>query len=313
MPDEVPKDIEIQGHSEPNPIDVEVAALADRQHGVVARRQLLAMGLGAGAIEHRLRTGRLFLLHKGVYVVGRQSLTPRGYWMAAVLAAGPGALLSHRSAAALHGIRQSNQVKIDVTVPKGHRGDRPTIHIHSSTLDAEDIATVDGIPVTSVARTILDLASVLDKDPLLRVVEEADRREKFDLRAMERVMARRPRARGRVKLGEILADYRDAPDTRSKLERDFFALVKRAKLPPPQLNTMVAGFLVDVCWPQWRLVVELDGRDFHARRRAFETDRIRDAALQRHGFRILRITYKRLREQPAAVIADILALARLAA
>jgi very-short-patch-repair endonuclease len=311
--DELPKDIEIQGLSEPNPIDRAIAALADRQHGVVARWQLLAMGLGAGAIEHRLRTGRLFMLHKGVYVVGRQSLTPRGYWMGAVLAAGPGAVLSHRSAAALHGIRQSNQVKIDVTIPKGHRSDRPTIRIHSSTFDPEDIATVDGIPVTSVARTILDLAGVLDTDPLLRVVEEADRREKFDLRAMERVMARRPRARGRVKLREILADYRDAPDTRSKLERDFWALIKTAGLPPPQLNTMVAGFLVDVCWPEWCLVVELDGRHFHARRRAFETDRIRDATLQRHGFRILRITYKRLQEQPDAVLADILALARLAA
>jgi len=260
-----------------------------------------------------MHTGRLFLMHKGVYVVGRQSLTPRGYWMGAVLAVGPGAVLSHHGAAALHGIRQSNQVKIDVTIPKGHRSDRPTIRIHSGTLDPEDIAIVDNIPVTAVARTILDLAGILQKDPLLRVVEEAERREKFDLRAMESTMARRSKAKGRVKLREILADYRDTPDTRSKLERDFFALVKRAKLPPPQLNTMVAGFLVDVCWPQWRLVVELDGRGFHARRRAFETDRIRDATLQRHGYRVLRITYKRLHEQPAAVLADILALARLAA
>ena len=224
-----------------------------------------------------------------------------------------GAVLSHRSAAALHELRDTNQRKTDVTVPGDWRADRPTIRIHSSTLDSEDVAIVDGIPVTSVARTILDLAGDLQNDPLLRVVEEADRRETFDLRAMERVMARRPTAKGIAELRHILADYRDAPDTRSKLERDFWALIKTAKLPPPQLNTMVAGFLVDVCWPEWRLVVELDSRGFHARRRAFETDRIRDATLQRHGFRILRITYKRVQEDPDAVLADILALARLAA
>lgn len=269
--------------------------------------------LGRGALTHRLQTGYLFQIHQGVYAVGRQSLTPRGYWMAAVLAAGPDAVLSYHRAAELHGIRQSNQVKVDVTIPKGHRSDRPTIRIHSGTLDPEDIATVDGIPVTSVARTILDLAGVLDEDQLLRVIEEGDRLGTFDLRAMERAMARRPKSRGIPKVRHILADYRDAPDTRSKLERDFWALIKTAGLPPPQLNTMVAGFLVDVCWPEWRLVVELDGRNFHARRRAFETDRIRDATLQRHGFRILRITYKRVQEQPDAVLADILALARLAA
>jgi very-short-patch-repair endonuclease len=311
--EELPKDIEMQGLSEPNPTDRAIAELADRQHGVVARWQLLAMGLGAGAIEHRLRAGRLFLMHKGVYVVGRQSLTPRGYWMAAVLAAGPGAVLSYNRAAELHGIRQSHQVKVDVTIPKGHRSDRPTIRIHSSTLDPEDIATVDGIPVTSVARTILDLAGVLDEDQLLQVIEEGDRLGTFDLRAIERAMARRPKSGGVAKLRHILADYRDAPDLRSKLERDFYALIKTAGLPPPQLNTMVAGFLVDVCWPQWRLVVELDGRGFHDRRRAFETDRIKDAKFQRHGYRILRITYKRVHEQPDAVLADILALARLAA
>ncbi len=291
----------------------EVVALADRQQGVVGTWQLRAMGFSKRWIERKVAAGLLVRIHRGVYAVGRRLLTRRGHWMAAVLACGPGAVLSHRSAAALHELRDTNQRKIDVTVPGDWRADRPTIRIHSSTVDSEDVATVDGIPVASVARTILDLAGVLDEDQLLRVIEQADRLETFDLRALERVMARRPKTRGIAQLRHILADYRDAPDIRSKLERDFFALVKRAKLPPPQLNTMVAGFLVDVCWPEWRLVVELDSRDFHARRRAFETDRIRDATLQRHGYRILRITYKRLQEQPDAVLADILALARLAA
>ena len=290
-----------------------VVALADRQHGVVGAWQLLAMGVSRPRIKYRVATGLLFRLHRGVYAVGRRTLTRRGHWMAAVLACGAGAVLSHRSAAALHELRDTNQRKTDVTVPGDWRADRPTIRIHSSTLDSEDVAIVDGIPVTSVARTILDLAGDLQDDSLLRVVEEADRRETFDLRAMERVMARRPTAKGIAELRHILADYRDTPDTRSKLERDFWALIKTAGLPPPQLNTMVAGFLVDVCWPEWRLVVELDSRGFHARRRAFETDRIRDATLQRHGFRILRITYKRVQEDPDAVLADILALARLAA
>jgi very-short-patch-repair endonuclease len=310
--DEPAETPDIPGKKRIHRVEAEIAALADRQHIVFARWQLVDLGLSRGAIEHRMPSGRLFQIHRGVYSLTR-TLTRRGHWMAAVLACGPDALLSHRSAAALHELRPTSQRKIDVTVPGPHRRDRDKIRIHSSTFDTEDIATVDGIPVTSVARTILDLAGVLQKDPLLHAIEEADRRETFDLGAMERVLARRPRAKGRVKLLEILADYRDAPDLRSKLERDFHALVKRAKLPPPQLNTMVAGFLVDVCWPQWRLVAELDGRNFHARRRAFETDRIKDATFQRHGYRILRITYKRVHEQPDAVLSDILALARLAA
>ncbi len=290
-----------------------VVALADRQHGVVGVWQLLAMGVSRHWVKYRVAAGLLFRIHHGVYAVGRRTLTRQGHWMAAVLSCGSDTVLSHRTAAALHGLRDTNQRKVDVTVPGDWRADRATIRIHSSTLDPDDIATVDGIPVTSVARTILDLAGVLDEDQLLQVIEEGDRLGTFDLRAMERAMARRPKSRGIAQLRHILADYRDAPDLRSKLERDFFALIKRAQLPPPQLNTMVAGFLVDVCWPQWRLVVELDGRGFHARRRAFETDRIKDARFQRHRYRILRITYKRVHEQPDAVLADILALARLAA
>jgi very-short-patch-repair endonuclease len=300
------------GEKRTRPTEAEIVALADRQHVVFAYWQLVDLGLTRGAIEHRLAAGRLYRVHHGVYSL-TPSLTPRGHVMAAVLACGPDALLSHRSAADLHGLRQTNQRKTDVTVPRKSRHGRPTIRIHSSTFDPEDVATVDNIPVTSVARTILDLAGVLDEHQLLRAIENAERLQKFDLRALHRAMARRPRARGIAKLRRVLATYREPPDTRSELERTFLELIRSSPLPDPLVNTIVAGLEVDFCWPRFKLVVELDGRAYHSSRRAFETDRIRDATLQRHGYRVLRITYRRLKEEPEAVLADILALARLAA
>ena len=290
-------------------IDRLIAALADRQHGVVAVWQLVALGLGYEAIRHRANVGRLHRVHPGVYAVGHRKLTRHGHWMAAVLAYGPDAVLSHRSAAALWGIG-SGSYKIDVTTPQAKRS-RATIRAHTAKLHPEDDrATRDGIPVTSVARTILDLAAQLAPDPLTRLIEESDRRQLFDLRAVDRAAKRRPRAAGMVRLDAVLATYRGAPDLRSKLERDFRALIAAAGLPEPQFNVLVQGLTVDVYWPQWKLVVELDGKPYHTDPSAFETDRIRDATLQKVDIRVLRVTGNRLDNAPAAVIADILALRR---
>ena len=132
----------------------------------------------------------------------------------------------------------------------------------------------------------------------------------LDFQALERAIARRPRAAGVVRIKAVLADYRGPADTRSTLERDFRTLIARAGLPEPQYNAVVAGLVVDVFWPQWRLVVELDGRDYHTRNRAFERDRVRDATLQKVDIRVLRVTGKRLDNEPTAVLADVLALRR---
>jgi very-short-patch-repair endonuclease len=301
-PDRGVKTRDIGGFPHP---EREIAVLAAAQHGVVAMRQLRDLGLGSDAVEYRVKSGRLHRVHHGVYAVGHRKLTREGHWMAAVLAYGPDALLSHRSAAALWGIWQSTS-KIHITVPSTRRH-RHGVRAHRADLRPEDRATRDGIPVTSLARTILDLAAELSQDHMTRVIENADRAQLLDLRAVERGMAAAKRP-GRKALRAVLADYRGAQDTRSDLERDFLSLVKRARLPAPSVNSLVADVLVDACWPGWKLVVELDSRGFHTSPRAFERDRVRDATLQRAGFRVLRVTRKRLDREPQAVLEDVLAL-----
>ncbi len=293
----------------PDPvIDRLIAGLAERQHGVVATWQLIALGLTHDDIGYRAQTGRLHRIHHGVYAVGHPKLTRQGHWMAAVLAYGPDAVLSHKTAAALWGIGQSSW-KIDVTTPRCRRS-RGAIRAHRTKLHPEDRTIHDGMPVTSVARTILDLAAQLALDPLTRLIEESDRRQLFDLRALDRAVERRPRAAGVVRLKAVLATYRGTPDMRSKLERDFRKLIAEAGLPEPQFNVLVCGLTVDVWWPQWKLVVELDGEPYHTRPRAFETDRIRDATLQKQDIRVLRVTGDRMDNEPADVLADVLALRR---
>jgi very-short-patch-repair endonuclease len=290
-------------------IDRLIAALAERQHGVVAVWQLIELGLSHDDIGYRAQTGRLHRIHRGVYAVGHRKLTRQGHRMAAVLAYGPDAVLSHRSAAAHWGFGSAAS-KFDVTTPHSKRS-RKTIRAHTARLHPEDRTTHDGIPITSVERTILDLAAQLNQTALAHLIEEAERKERFDLRALDRAIARRPRAPGVARLRAVLTAYRGPADTRSKLERNFQALIAKAGLPEPQFNVVVAGLTVDVYWPQWKLVVELDGEPYHNNPRAFEDDRIRDAMLQRHDIRVLRVTGDRLDHAPQAVLADVLALRRL--
>ena len=306
MTDEVEKNRDNRGKAQPQRL---IVVLADRQHGVGSYEQLIARGMGPDSIQYRTTTGLFHRLHQGVFALGRKKLTREGHWMAAVLAYGPNALLSHRSAGALWRIATTRQRKIDVTTPSAKRS-RRGIRAHRAQLHPEDIAKHDNIPVTSVARTILDLAALEPEDRLTRIIENAERLGLFDLRAVDRAMERCPRHRGIGRLRAVLADYRDPGDTRSALERDFLALIKKAEFPPPRVNTLLAGELVDIHWPEWGLVIELDSRGFHMNPRVFESDRVRDALLQRHGFRVLRITRKRLDNQPQQVLEDVRALIR---
>jgi very-short-patch-repair endonuclease len=180
-------------------------------------------------------------------------------------------------------------------------------------LHPEDVTRHNGIPVTSVARTLLDIAPLVDETRLARIIENAVRLEVFDLRALDRAIDRTPRRAGVPKLRAALADYRRTPDLRSNNERLFRKLIAEAGLPEPQFNVMVEGLLVDVYWPQWSLIVEIDSIAYHMTPRAFERDRIRDAILQKAGYRVLRISEKRLKTEPQAVLADVIALARSAA
>jgi very-short-patch-repair endonuclease len=259
--------------------------------------------VGKHAVHRRIVAGRLHRIHKGVYAVGRPTLTRHGHWMAAVLAFGDGAVLSHRTAAALWGLRQSAW-KIDVTVPTWRRP-RAGFWLHCSALDPSEITREDGIPVTTVARTIYDLARVVQRNQVVRAVEESERRGRFDLGAVEAVLERAGHRPGVPMLRSVLADYQDPPDTRSELERRFAALLRRSRLPAPHANVLVAGFVVDCFWPASKLVVELDSRGFHSSPRAFESDRLRDAKLQRAGYRVIRVTHARLRDDPGGILEDV--------
>ena len=282
------------------PVDRRIARIAKRQHGVVARRQLAAIGLGRGAIEHRVGVGRLHVLHAGVYAVGHTRLSASAWRLAAVLACGPGAVLSHRTAADVLGILPSARRLVDVSSPQRtlHRHRGVVVH-RPRRLGACDTAVIDGMPVTNASRTIVDLASVLGRARVSRAVEEAERRGVFDLEQVERLIVRG--RRGAKLLRTVLRAYREPSFTRSGLERRFLALCRRAGLPPPATNLWIAGGEADAVWDEHALVVELDSRAFHGTPAAFERDRERDAALQLAGYRVLRVTDVRLEHEPAEV------------
>jgi hypothetical protein len=279
-----------------------VAMLAERQHGVVAGRQLAARGLGRGAIANRVKLGHLHPIHRGVYVIGQRRLTRYGHWMAAVLAYGDGTLLSHRSAAALWGLIGSRRGPVDVTSPRGRSG-RAGIALHRGKVDDEERAVHARIPVTSVSRTLVDLAGTVDEAQLGRVFEEADRLRLLDMGALALSCDRAKRRRGIANLRRLIEEARTPSYPRSPLEDRFVEFYRNhlSDLPAPLANVLILGHEVDAFWPKHRLVVEMDSWEFHGHRAAFERDRARDAAMQAAGYRVLRLTHRRLKAKPDAV------------
>jgi len=302
--------------SEPRPLlEAVIAEQAGAQHGVVTLRQLVAAGLGADAVRKRVACGRLHRLYPGVFAVGHAVVTTNGRFMAAVLACGRNAALSYRSSAQLRGLRSSARGLIDVTSPGRRAGRRLAgIDAHTSTtLLPRDIETVDGIRCMSVARTLLDLAEVLDRRGLERACEQAEILRVFDLRAVDDVLARARGRRGANRLAEVLADLRPGSTlTRQELEERFLALCRKANLPRPEVNAWIphgaTGSEADFMWRAQRLDVELDGRDVHMTPQAFERDRLRDQQLQVQGWRVVRFTGRHLRDDPRRVAATIGAL-----
>jgi hypothetical protein len=277
--------------------DVGIAALAERRHGVVSVSELIELGLDHAAIARRVRAGRLHRLHRGVYAVGHRRLTGHGAWLAAVLACGPDAVLSHRSAAALWCLRTTAAAKADVTVPwtSGRRGNR-VIAVHRPRLAAP--ATVhDAIPVTTPGRTLLDLATVLPKRALEKAAEAAE--------ALRLDVVVDPGHPGARRLAAAMA-HDLTYTTRSVLEDAFLALCERHGLPRPLVNHVVAGYEVDFCWPEERLIVEVDGFERHGTRAAFERDRARDARLTASGWRVLRFSYVQVFRQPQTIVGTVL-------
>jgi len=226
--------------------------------------------------------------------------------MAAVLACGQGALLSHRSAAALWDIRRSEARRVDVMVPGRGGGPRRGIKLHRlAGLTSVDWAVLNAIPVTSVALTLLGVAQELRPSDVERALESAERRRILDMRAVEEVIVRYRGCRGVAVLRDITLRLREPEDVREELERRFASFCRRCKLQRPVFNTLVEGYLVDVLWRGQRLIVELDSWTWHSQRSSFEDDRIRDAKLQLAGYTVLRITWRRLTEEPEAIAAMI--------
>jgi predicted transcriptional regulator of viral defense system len=293
------------------PIDRQVAVLAGRQHGVVDCTQLRALGIRRGGVAYRVRRGRLHPMHRGVYAVGHSVVGREGRWMAAVLAVGPGAVLSHRSAAALLGLRDTSRSAIDVTTPhKAHSRDGIEVH-RTSHLPREDVTRIRGIPCTTVPRTLIDLAEFLTQHEIERVLERADINRQFDLRAVNDAIRRHRTRTGAATLRRVLDGY----DARmrfatTELERRFLGLCMRFELPRPQLNVPISlpdgGIAtVDALWRRERLVLETDGRETHDTHLACERDRHRDTQLMLVGYRVARFTWLQVTREPAAVAATV--------
>ena len=280
------------------PLDRRIAALADRQHGVVTSRQLTAFGLSRQAVAKRVRAGRLHRIHRGVFAVGRRHLDRDGRFHAAALACGPRAVLSHRSAAAILGILKRPGAEVEVTVPgAAGRRRRSSITVYRRALPLADTGHVDGVPVTSPARTLVDLAEVLARRGVERAIDEAAFL-KLDLSEL------RPRdgRRGAPTLAMVLEEHEPGSTrTRSDLEEAMLALCRQGGLPRPRVNAVVEGHEVDFSWRDAGLIVETDGRAGHTTPGAFERDRLRDADLIVAGWRVVRVTDRRLTSEPLAV------------
>jgi very-short-patch-repair endonuclease len=288
--------------------EVRLATLAARQHGVVATRQLLAIGYSSEQIERRTRLAQLHRLRRGVYAVGHTRLTTRGHWTAAVLACGPQAHLSHRAAAALWDLGSNPSGLIDVTAPSPHHLKGIRCHV-SRQLHPDDRAIIDAIPVTAIPRTLLDLAEILHPQRLRSTLEAAQRQDRLDFRAFDALLARHHGRHGLKPLQDALSELRDEPPwTQSTLEQRFLELVREARLPEPRTNVIVAGELVDCHWPDRNLVAELDSWGFHKAKRQFNADRHRDTKLQIAGYRVVRFTYERVFHESRAVTGDLITL-----
>lgn len=312
-----------------NPDDL-IAKLAAEQHGLLTRAQLLEHGVTAHTVTARVRARRFRLVHRGVYLIG-PLVSPRAREMAAVLACGPGAAVSHASAARLwspapdrsrsrsphgaHAVDVTGAIPpVDITIARGDRRHRSGIRVHrAASLEPEDMAILDGIPVTTPVRTLLDLAGVTGRRELEEAVARAERDGLIDRVELRGIVAHRAGRPGSRVLRDLLGGDAPLAITRSEAEERLLALLRKAQLPGPHTNAPIGNYEVDFLWKREQLVVEVDGFAHHASRHRFEGDRRRDATLTARGLRVMRVTWRQIVDEPMAVAARIAqALARSA-
>jgi predicted transcriptional regulator of viral defense system len=270
-------------------------ALAGKQHGIVTRRDLLSLGYSPQAIKHRIAKGRLHPVAQGVYAVGWPKLTRERRWMAAVLACGRGAALSHRSAGALWGIVEEMRDVVDVSIPRRCESKRPGVHARSRpSLPADDITNRRGIPLTVPARTLVDLATELAPTTLERAVNEADKHDLIRPDQLRKALDQMRGERGVAQLRALL-DRHTFRLSDSPLELLFRPIAAEAGLPPPQTKVMVNGFEVDFFWPELDLVVETDGLRYHRTTSTQARDQLRDQTHTAAGLTALRFTHRQVK------------------
>lgn len=288
--------------------------LAQSQHGVVAWRQLIALGIGRDLITHWLKRGRLFRIFPGAYSVGRPADGFRSIWMAATLCAGPGAVLSGRSAAAAFGIVTPGN-RIEVSRPTGRlrrvNGVRPHQQIHlairSTPLIEGDTVQFGAIPVMSVSRLLIELAGSMNNRQLRRAFVEAGRLDLLTSSCLERCETRGAGFKGRARLTSLIGFWRGGRGkVRSGLEGEFRLLYGQHDVPHPLRNQWVCGYEFDCLWPDSGLVIELDSKRFHDDEFGFENDRIKSNSLTLTGYRLIRLTHSRITNEPEAVASEIL-------
>lgn len=286
----------------------EVMALAARQHGVVTRAQLLQLGLSPGAITYRMRTGRLHAVQVGVYAVGRPELTRLGRWMAAVIGCGGDAVLSHQSAAELWQVRRASTREIEVSVPPDQARRRAGIVVHRQALVASDVTKQRGIPVTTPARTLVDLTRRLSRRDLEAAVNAADKLGLTNPPALREALDGPMSGRPGVAILRGTLDRRTFTLTDSELERLFLPIASEAGLPVPRTGCLVNGFKVDFHWPELGLVVETDGLRYHRTPAQQAADRRRDQVHTASGLVSLRFTHEQVAFEPSYVREILLAV-----
>jgi hypothetical protein len=280
-----------------------LADLAGRQYGVVSIRQLeRKLDYSRKAVQREVASGHLHPLHRGVYAVGHRLIPAHGHCLAAVLACGPNALLSHGSAAWLWGISRYGPAPLHVTSPIPRKPRSPIRLHHSRILTEADRRIEANIPLTALPRTLLDCAAEYRLPRLQRMLERSEELGLFDLGPIEELLERSGRHKGRGRLRRAIALYAPVPFTRSGFERRFFEAVLKAGLPRPATNYVEAGFELDVYWPERRFAVELDTYATHGTNAAFERDHLRDEDLALAGIELIRVTDVRFHREPQAVL-----------
>jgi uncharacterized protein DUF559 len=310
MPPETASGVDMRRQMRSGPLDREIGGLAGRQHGVVSRAQLIQAGMSKSGIDRRIRAGRLHVLHPRVYAVGHRAVSREGRWLAAVLHGGEEAVLSHRSAAALWGVKRGGEHgRIEIGTPRSMRS-YGAVYPHHTGLLPDEVTSRRRIPVTTLTRTLLDIASGISEEGLEAAIREAEYLHRFRPQQLEDLLERHPGRRGAKAIKACLRRLSHGPAgrTRSRLEIRFAALLAQTELPKPALNALLdlngSKVEADCLWRDQRLIVELDGGKAHRTRSAFESDRERDRRLQVAGWRVIRVTWHQL-DEPVALIEDL--------